>query len=773
MDTIAASSAPTATTPPTHIRIIAPEFKTNTHGYILMRQSLPGKQHHEAGDFFVCKVDVGNGLILKGLMSPDEPNQFYVQPATREHGQDEYWTHHAINEIEVDPYFTAVVEGEGSTRQATVKEQGGWGGHRGTKTGTDSYELQTWNLPGWHDPNRHSHNSNNPKLPWIYINVRVTHPATGTSSVCTFRIQAPDAGIVDVSDSQGERDITIRNDFFGYETERGYHCREWDDFCHLMTSEAYTRKQTHTEMWAWWFNATGNDALTLANTEMAGVKSLWNRKAIKPNMARLAADEPLLFNFLLWLHDKKTQDGTSNNKLLAAFLGAQGEDYDALKGGLAKAMLEGPAKGSYRGNGYNHVVNRGICLALDGANERERLRREKKEWSFRKGAKAQAEGLGLDPVRHATILAALEANHIPMGLFHEPGNKNQLINVEWDLWERALTQDGWAEILYEIAQAASGRSTFSKRITSYISFLFKLPTYLDRHAKRPGRGKTAKWRAMPVFVNTSEQLELEEPNEDGTVKTRSALTPVADNETGVITIPYAAIQMHGFGTTYCYSDRYYVAEAGMNDPYIHKKGEMTGGMFVDDLEIKLNGRDDYGLMWYTLMGSEQNTGYPSFLVIFERLPTRTDLNLSTRVHFHRVHPNRSKNGNPTPTCRLIRECYRYMAGNVKVEEIESQQGDLIFIRRDGPGKAIEEPVAIASFESHSFVPHTGDVPVKLIASMAKSPTNRLGYLHSDVAFKVAHPEHEDIPELAAGWWEVRRCKSWEANPAAVWSYTFD
>jgi hypothetical protein len=354
-----------------------------------------------------------------------------------------------------------------------------------------------------------------------------------------------------------------------------------------------------------------------------------------------------------------------------------------------------------------------------------------------------------------------------MSLFHEPGDKDHLINVEWDLWERALAQPGWAPVLISIGQAAASRSTFSKRVTSYIAFLFKLPTYLDRNAKRPGRGKAAKWSAMPVFVSTSSELELDEPNEDGTVKTRSALTPVADNETGVVTIPYAAVQMHGFGTTYCYSDQYYVAEAGLNDP------EKGAGVFVDDLEIKLNGRDDYGLMWYTLMGSEQNTGYPTFLVIFERLPTRDDIKLDTRVHFHRVHPCRSKKGKPTPTCQIIRACYKYMAGNVAVEEIESQQGDLIFIRRDGPGKAIEEPVAIAAFESHAFIPLSGDVPVKLVASLAKSPTNRLGYLYSEAPFKVAHPEHEDIPELAAGWFEVRRCKSYENNPAAVWSFVMD
>lgn len=38
-----------------------------------------------------------------------------------------------------------------------------------------------------------------------------------------------------------------------------------------------------------------------------------------------------------------------------------------------------------------------------------------------------------------------------------------------------------------------------------------------------------------------------------------------------------------------------------------------------ELELKLNGRDDYGLMFYTLTGTSTATGYPTFLIIFERL----------------------------------------------------------------------------------------------------------------------------------------------------------
>ena len=30
-----------------------------------------------------------------------------------------------------------------------------------------------------------------------------------------------------------------------------------------------------------------------------------------------------------------------------------------------------------------------------------------------------------------------------------------------------------------------------------------------------------------------------------------------------------------------------------------------------------------------------------------------------------------------------------------------------------------------------------------------------------------------VDAMKAGWWEVRRCKSWEANPRAIWSLMID
>lgn len=68
-----------------------------------------------------------------------------------------------------------------------------------------------------------------------------------------------------------------------------------------------------------------------------------------------------------------------------------------------------------------------------------------------------------------------------------------------------------------------------------------------------------------------------------------------DNENHTVTVPYASLAIYGgFGTTYCYSHDYHVLTRGFS---------FNGYAVTKDLEEKLNGRDDYGLMFYTLTGS--------------------------------------------------------------------------------------------------------------------------------------------------------------------------
>ena len=110
-------------------------------------------------------------------------------------------------------------------------------------------------------------------------------------------------------------------------------------------------------------------------------------------------------------------------------------------------------------------------------------------------------------------------------------------------------------------------------------------------------------------------------------------------------------------------------------------------------------------------------------------------------------------------------------GNVRAEEIYSQQGDLIFIKSD-QSVNVAEAQRVKEFESHAFVP-LEDKPVMFIPNEAKSIKNRLGFLYCEGIFKVDHPEHEPIKAMPAGLYEVRRCKSYENNPTGVWVLNID
>lgn len=134
----------------------------------------------------------------------------------------------------------------------------------------------------------------------------------------------------------------------------------------------------------------------------------------------------------------------------------------------------------------------------------------------------------------------------------------------------------------------------------------------------------------------------------------------------------------------------------------------------------------------------------------------------------------------SPGCELVEACYQYMAGNVPVADIGAQQGDMIYIPHGNDpiaAKAKVEPPQEGPalvFESHQMIPKTEGALLRLFVSTAKTPKNRLGFIQvPEGGMKVCHPEHEDIHHLDAGWFEIRRCRSWEANPKAIWSMTID
>lgn len=401
----------------------------------------------------------------------------------------------------------------------------------------------------------------------------------------------------------------------------------------------------------------------------------------------------------------------------------------------------------------------------------------KKDYRKAESLANQATLVGIIAERYPRLNKAVEAGNIPIGVFSQPGKDGQPVNREFALWERALGQKGWPEVIYQVAQNASGRTTYERDITPWLSALFKWPAFLDKHTQ--GRKK---WRGIPKFVQSSWELEManegnDENGKQKTQKQRSAFTPWVDNDERTLTIPYVAVSVSGGRTQWCYSKHYHLFQEGFTDPE-------SGGIVIRDFEEKLNGRDDYGLCYFTLTGTVTARGYPTFLIIFERRQRYSEPNrngeVHTHVHFHRVRPNRSKNGVQTPACELVEACYQYMAGNVPAETVTGQQGDLIFLEHKGDPLAQKAKVAdnpqsapVMDFESHRFMSDNPEVPLSMHLSTAKSPGNRLGFLHAPAGLTVRHPEHEDIENLKEGWYEIRRCKSYENNPVGIWSMFHD
>jgi hypothetical protein len=353
----------------------------------------------------------------------------------------------------------------------------------------------------------------------------------------------------------------------------------------------------------------------------------------------------------------------------------------------------------------------------------------------------------IDQTLYPLTHEAVHAGDIPLGtFFRKNGDSYFVYNDNWALWEPMLRDH--REIAISIATACSGRTTYEKDIMSYFYFtLHELPEYLESQT-----GK--KWRGIPKLVNSSNELDPPKEGDNGVAKSRSALTPIVDNENNTITVPYVSMQIGGYQTTYCYGLSYSVLKRGFT---------MMGNTVMTDVEKKLNGRDDYGLMFYTLTGSSQGRGYPTFLIIFERLEN------STKVHFHRTHPMRSKGGDYNPIHNWTKGCYKWMIGNVNFERIRAQQGDLAFVEIDKLPEPTEiNPVVeVNAYDNHMFEQH-----VPYMQYTKKDNQNVLGYVQLVKDTVLSHNEHMNriIP---AGNYEIRQCRSWEANPKGIWSLRID
>jgi hypothetical protein len=257
------------------------------------------------------------------------------------------------------------------------------------------------------------------------------------------------------------------------------------------------------------------------------------------------------------------------------------------------------------------------------------------------------------------------------------------------------------------------------------------------------------WSCSPRLVNSANELDPPKEGETGTAKTRSALTPIVDNENCTVVVPYVAMHIPGYSTTYCYGLDYNLLETGFS---------FKGNVVTEEVE-KLNGRDNYGLMFYTLTGSSQGRGYPTFLIIFEEVKS------GIRVHFHRTHPFRSKDGDYNPVHGWIRGCYKWMIGNVNYEKIRAQQGDLAFVEIENFPEG--EVTEVNSYDSHCF-----GSPVKFTPYTKKDKQNVLGYVQILEDTELNHTEHM-TRKIPAGNYEIRQCRSWEANPKGIWSLRID
>jgi len=371
----------------------------------------------------------------------------------------------------------------------------------------------------------------------------------------------------------------------------------------------------------------------------------------------------------------------------------------------------------------------------------------------------EAESLSIDKKKYKRTWKEIEEGNLPIGTFFRKQEQYFLLNDCWALWEEMFKR-GYRDQAIALANEVKGRTTYEKDLMSYLYFvLYSLPAYLKKHTG-------CKWECVPKLVNTQDELEPPKEDDDsGITRKRSALTPIADNEAKRVEVPYASLCIYGYRqNTYCYSHTYNVLTKGFS---------FNGNAVMEDLEKCLNGRDDYGLMFYTLTGSVQGRGYPTFLIIFERRTGAGD----TRVHFHRIHPSRSKDGDYNPIHNWIKVCYNWMAGNIKRDRIKAQQGDLAFVQiktektddsLDGAAvTGLEFDHKVNEYDKHCF-----EKPVKFAEYTKKAKSNVLGYVDLDEDTWIRHTEHDDVL-IPQGKYAIHQCRSWEANPKGVWSLRID
>jgi len=657
------------------------------------------------------------------------------------------------------PFITSTLQGTAVHRDIEKDRPvgNGWSGRWEKVTEMDTYDDPTDPNRGHHGIRRHNRRTCR-QMPYLYTKVVHTAP-DGTAHDTEVKFRMPLTGTATV-DGTG-RTYTCDAEFHG-------HKHTWAGTLDRNTLQRHLKDSVLPQGYKAWWAAYLPEAPLLDNKGLAAAM----KQESKQDFWNAFKGDKLAWRFFCYLTEGKTREKTTNNRLLKAGIEAFGwtakgaTEYAA---DLHKVMDAPPSFGyhyGYSGNdtpGSAHDDTRPLCLALQGAAAAVEEAEAKHDHRKAKTADKAAAVLGITPEQYPKLHKSICAGRWPTSVFNNPDG--QLVNREFPIIEKALGQKGWADPLCAIATSAGRRGTYEKDLTPYLNFLLNsLPAYLQRCTPR---GK--KWRCMPKFVESQWELEMDDDAKVGTSKKRSAFTPTADNATRVVTVPYVAVCVAGVRTQWCYSRFYHVFEKGMTDP-------ISGGIVINDYEAGLNGRDDYGLMYYTLTGTHTARGYPTFLIIFERLASKG----KTLVHFHRCHPKRKDKGQYRPACQLVEATYQYMAGNIPAGDITAQQGDMIYIEHPNDPVAAGAKVAspqsgpVLDFESHNHVPKVAGEQLALYLSKAETPKNRLGFIKVPKGgMAINHPEHDDVEHISEGWFEVRRARSYENNPVAIWSYTVD
>lgn len=474
----------------------------------------------------------------------------------------------------------------------------------------------------------------------------------------------------------------------------------------------------------------------LPDLKKKGIIKAW--AAVDPLLGTVKETSPLTYITFRDFADNchRTIDGVKISTIFNAELGGCKDAAEVVK---AMAPLTGKSRKDRGYRWFDEAVK-------EFSTYKDKRRAALKSNSTRAFSKLMQEYdfLSMDEKKYPRIAKAVKNGDLPIGAFFRKKEQYFLLNDNWELWEEMMKKH--KDIAIEMAQHVAKRTTYEKDLMSYFYFILRaLPAYLRRHTKK-------RWTCLPKLVNSSKELEPPKAGDEGITRERSALTPIVDNKNNTVVVPYASLAMGGsYGTTYCYSHTYNVISTGLG---------FNGNVAMADLEEKLNGRDDYGLMFYTLTGSAQGRGYPTFLIIFERLGS------GTRVHFHRTHPSRSKQGDYNPIHNWTKVCYNWMVGNVPRDLIRYQQGDLVFVEDVKEREYPVEPVD--AYDHHVF-----DTPVDFCPYSAKSKKeNILGFIRINKATVLNHTEHESVA-MEPGRYVIRQARSWEANPSGVWSLRID